>query len=77
LLTVLNIIAFQRKSGKTLLIEYLTKKLSEKGYNICTLKHISEGSFDSKEKDTWRHMKAGASTVIAVTKNELIRIKKA
>lgn len=76
MLTVLNIIAFQRKSGKTLLIEELVKKLSKKGYNICTLKHISEGSFDSTEKDTWRHMQAGASTVVAVTKNELIRIQK-
>ena len=40
------------------------------------MKHISEGSFDSTEKDTWRHMQAGADTVVAVTKNELIRIKK-
>jgi molybdopterin-guanine dinucleotide biosynthesis protein B len=76
LLTVINIIAFQRKSGKTLLIEDLTKKLSDKGYNICTIKHISEGSFDSTEKDTWRHIQAGASIVIAVTKNEVVRIKK-
>ncbi len=73
---VLGIVGTGRKSGKTSLVEEVTSRLTDKGYNVCTIKHIAEDSFDTPRKDTWRHLRAGASTVIAVTSSEIIRITK-
>ena len=72
---IINIIGIGRKSGKTGLVEFLTKELTKRRYLVWTVKHIS-GAFDTVWKDTWRHLKAGALTVLAVTPNELISIKK-
>lgn len=71
---VMNIIGWGRKRGKTRIVEELTRRLTAKGYHVCTVKHIAEGAFDTPGKDTWRHLRAGASTVIAATPKELIRI---
>ncbi len=67
-----------KKSGKTTAIETLIQGLTKKGYKIATIKHIPEANFtiDTERKDTWRHAKAGASTVISVAPNELATIKK-
>ena len=67
-----------KKSGKTTAIETLVRGLTKRGYKIATVKHIPEADFtiDTKGKDTWRHAKAGASTVISVAPNELATIKK-
>jgi molybdopterin-guanine dinucleotide biosynthesis protein MobB len=74
LAVVIHIIGIGRESGKTTLIENITRKLSER-FNVWTVKHIST-SFDTHDKDTWRHLYAGAKTVIAVTNSEIITIKK-
>ncbi|MFH0897807.1 MAG: molybdopterin-guanine dinucleotide biosynthesis protein B [Candidatus Bathyarchaeota archaeon] len=75
MLTVfINIVGIGRESGKTTLIETIIQRLSDR-FNIWTLKHIST-SFDTADKDTWRHLHAGAKTVIAVTGNEIVTIKK-
>ncbi|MCJ7632294.1 molybdopterin-guanine dinucleotide biosynthesis protein B [Candidatus Bathyarchaeota archaeon] len=71
---IVNIIAAGRQSGKTDLIEVLTTKLSQH-HNLWTVKHIST-SFDTAEKDTWRHLRAGAKGVVAVTQEEIITIKR-
>ncbi len=67
-----------RKSGKTTAVEALVKGLTEKGYKVATVKHIPEPDFtiDTKGKDTWRHMKAGALITSSVAANELVFIKK-
>jgi len=67
-----------KKSGKTTAIEPLVQGLTKRGYKIATIKHIPEVDFtiDTKGKDTWRHAKAGASTVISVAPKELATIKK-
>ncbi len=67
-----------KKSGKTTAIETLVKGLTKRGYKIATIKHIPEVDFtiDKKGKDTWRHARAGASTVISVAPKELATIKK-
>ncbi len=67
-----------KKSGKTTAIETLVQGLTKRGYKIATIKHIPEADFtiDIKGKDTWRHAKAGASTVISVAPKELATIKK-
>jgi len=67
-----------RQSGKTTTIETLVKGLTKKGYRVATAKHIPETKFtiDTKEKDTWRHAKAGAKTILSIAPNELTIIKK-
>jgi len=66
------------KSGKTSAVEALIKGLTEKGYTVASAKRIPEPEFtiDTEGKDTWRHAKAGASTVLSVAPNELTAIKK-
>ena len=71
---ILNVVGSARESGKTTLIEAITRRLSRR-FSIWTVKHISS-SFDTASKDTWRHLHAGAATVIAVTSSEQITIKK-
>jgi len=65
-------------SGKTTAIESIIKGLTKKGYTVATAKRIPEPEFtiDTQGKDTWRHAKAGASTVLSVAPNELTTIKK-
>ena len=67
-----------KKSGKTTAIENLVQGLTKRGYRIATVKHIPEADFtiDTEGKDTWRHARAGASTVVSVAPNELATIKK-
>ena len=66
------------ESGKTTAVEALLKGLTTKGYKIASAKRIPEREFtiDTEGKDTWRHTKAGASTVLSVAPNELTTIKK-
>ena len=72
---IINIVGIGRASGKTSLVEFLTKRLRQRHYRVSTVKHISK-AFDTVHKDTWRHLDAGALTVVAATPNELISIKK-
>ena len=73
---IINVVGIGRKSGKTSLIEVLVRGLSKRGYRVATVKHISEGSFDTTDKDTWKHLHAGAIQVIAVSPNEIVSIRK-
>jgi molybdopterin-guanine dinucleotide biosynthesis protein B len=58
-------------SGKTALIEKLLKELTLRGYRVATVKNIPhEFSIDTEGKDTWRHMKSGACTVVMSSLNE-------
>jgi len=67
-----------KKSGKTTAVETLVRGLTKRGYKIATVKHIPETDFtiDTEGKDTWRHAKAGAHTVMSVAPNELTVIRK-
>ncbi len=52
-------------SGKTTLIEKLLPELTRRGYRIATVKHDVHGfEVDREGKDSWRHKRAGAHTVI-------------
>ena len=66
------------KSGKTTTIEYLTSKLTERGYKVGSIKHIHHPDFsiDAEGTDTWRHMHAGAKVTIALAPKETVIIKK-
>jgi molybdopterin-guanine dinucleotide biosynthesis protein B len=59
-------------SGKTTLIERLIPELVKAGYKIATVKHSGHGfDLDTEGKDSWRHKRAGASTVIVLSKGSL------
>ena len=57
-------------SGKTLLVEQLVRSLSSKGYRVCTMKHTELERFDTKGKDTSRHLDAGALMTFGISKKE-------
>jgi molybdopterin-guanine dinucleotide biosynthesis protein B len=65
-------------SGKTTAVEVLIKGLTKKGYKIASAKHIPDPEFtiDTKGKDTWKHARAGADTVLSVGQNELAVINR-
>jgi len=59
-------------SGKTTLIERLIPELVKAGYRIATVKHSGHGfDLDTEGKDSWRHKRAGASTVLVLSKGSL------
>ncbi len=70
---VIAIVASGRGRGKTALVELLCHVLS-KELVIWTMKHISH-SFDIEEKDTWRHMEAGAAGTIAAGPRSVALLK--
>lgn len=67
-----------KKTGKTTIIEALTKELTRRGYKVATVKHIPEPDFtiDKKGKDTWRFAQSGARTIIGISSEEIATIEK-
>jgi molybdopterin-guanine dinucleotide biosynthesis protein B len=67
-----------KSSGKTTIIEILTRELTRRGYKIAAVKHIAEPNFtiDKEGKDTWRFAKSGAKTIISVASDETATIEK-
>lgn len=67
-----------KNSGKTTIIEILTKELARRGYKVAVIKHISEPHFtvDREGKDTWRFAKAGAKVILGVAPHEVFIIEK-
>lgn len=59
-------------SGKTTLIERLIPELVRAGYRVATIKHAGHGfDLDTEGKDSWRHKRAGASSVIVMSRGSL------
>ncbi len=59
-------------SGKTTLVERLIPELVKAGYRIATIKHAGHGfDLDTEGKDSWRHKRAGASSVIVLARGSL------
>lgn len=67
-----------KKSGKTAIIELLTRELVGRGYRVAAVKHIPEPEFtmDQEGKDTWRFVQAGATTVVGVSSHEIATIER-
>ncbi|MCK4434661.1 molybdopterin-guanine dinucleotide biosynthesis protein B, partial [Candidatus Bathyarchaeota archaeon] len=67
-----------KNSGKTTVIEILTKELVKRGYRLAVAKHIPEPSFtiDTEGKDTWRFAEAGAETIVSVASDEIVTVEK-
>lgn len=63
-------------SGKTTLLTKVVAELVKKGYSVNTLKHDAHGfEIDRPGKDSWRHKKAGASTVALSSPEKFAVIK--
>ncbi|MFQ5758171.1 MAG: molybdopterin-guanine dinucleotide biosynthesis protein B [Candidatus Bathyarchaeia archaeon] len=73
---VICVVSRTKTRGKTALIERLTKRFTSEGFKVATVKHI-RGSFDTAEKDTWRHLEAGAVITVAATPNEIVATTRA
>jgi len=62
--------------GKTTLIEKLLPELTGRGYRIATVKHDIHGfEVDREGKDSWRHKKAGAHTVVLSSPQKVALIR--
>lgn len=52
-------------AGKTTLIEKIITELVRRGYRVATIKHDVHGfEIDHEGKDSWRHKRAGARSVV-------------
>ncbi|RPJ10719.1 MAG: molybdopterin-guanine dinucleotide biosynthesis protein B [Deltaproteobacteria bacterium] len=62
--------------GKTTLLEKLLPELTGRGYRIATIKHDVHGfEVDREGKDSWRHKKAGAHTVVISSPQKIALIR--
>jgi molybdopterin-guanine dinucleotide biosynthesis protein B len=72
---VISIVS-KKGSGKTTLLERLIPELKGRGYRVGTVKHDTHGfDIDHEGKDTWRHKRAGAETVVISSPWKLSVIK--
>ncbi len=69
------VVSLGRGRGKTRLIERLASELSRAGIKVATIKH-SEGHVDLVDKDSHKHLEAGAIEVSIVSSSELITIRR-
>lgn len=65
-------ISGRSRSGKTLLLESLTKKLSKKGFKVAAVKCTALSLFDTKGKDTDRALRSGATMVIGLASKQSV-----
>ena len=66
-LTIIGFYGYSN-SGKTKLIEKITKKITKKGFKVATIKNTNKKiSIDTKQKDTWKHSQAGSKLVALST----------
>ena len=64
-------------SGKTTLIEKLIVTLKKRGHKVGIIKHAHHGfDMDREGKDSWRHQKAGADTVLVASPSGIAMTKK-
>lgn len=69
------IVAFvgHSESGKTGYLEKLLPELSRRSYKVATVKHVPRHYHaDNPEKDTERHLAAGAEATVACAKDALV-----
>lgn len=65
-------IAGNSGSGKTTFIVKLIPELTKRGLRIGSIKHDVHGfEMDKPGKDSWRHKKAGATTTIITSPNQI------
>ncbi|MGL5312845.1 MAG: molybdopterin-guanine dinucleotide biosynthesis protein B [Peptostreptococcaceae bacterium] len=73
---VINIVGASSNVGKTFVMEGLIKELKSRNLKIATIKHDVHGfDIDHEGKDTYKHRKAGADTIIISSKNRYAEIR--
>lgn len=66
----------KKKSGKTTFMEKLLPELRKLGVSVGTVKHDAHSfEMDHEGKDSWRHRKAGAETVVISSPTQVALIK--
>jgi molybdopterin-guanine dinucleotide biosynthesis adapter protein len=61
-----------KKSGKTTMVEQLSRELTSRGLIIGTIKLTTHDlEFDSPGKDTYRHRKAGSKVTLIKSKSQI------
>jgi len=72
------VISFVAKSGtgKTTLLEKVTKELKRRGLRIAVIKHAHEFEIDRPGKDSWRYAQAGADIVAVSSSDKFALIEK-
>jgi len=74
MLPVIAIVGYS-KSGKTTLVEKLVRDLTGRGYRIATIKDSHrQPVFDSRDKDSWRHIQAGSMLTALCTHDQVVCI---
>jgi molybdopterin synthase catalytic subunit len=71
---IISVVGY-KKTGKTTLVGHLVEALKNRG-SVGTIKHLNEHDINEKDTDTWKHAKAGADVVVAVTPNELVKFSR-
>lgn len=62
-----------KNSGKTTLLTRLVSELGQLGLAVGTVKHSSSSpQGDQKGSDTWRHLQAGAQSVVLVSPDQVM-----
>lgn len=64
-----------KKSGKTTLVEQIVAALKNYG-TVGTIKHLHEHTINKPDTDTWKHARAGADIVVAVTPGERVKFSR-
>lgn len=72
---IICVVSQKSEKGKTTLIEQLINRFTIEKFKVATVKHI-HGSFDTKKKDTWRHLEAGAIMTVASTLTEVVTLRR-
>lgn len=72
---VFCVVSSERSRGKTSLIERLVRDLSGSGIRVATIKHSRE-QIDLEDKDTFRHLEAGALETAYVSPTELVTMRR-
>jgi len=63
--------------GKTTFLVKLIAELKERGYKVAVIKHnVHSFEIDHPGKDTYRHAKAGADTVVIASAHKMAMVKR-
>ena len=67
----------KKNTGKTSLTVKIIKELTERGYNVASVKHSHHSiEMDKENTDTWKHKQAGANLVVGVGSTTFFNARK-
>ena len=67
----------KKNTGKTSLTVRVIEELTERGYNVASIKHSHHSiEMDKENTDTWKHKQAGANLVVGVGSTTFFNCRK-